>query len=209
MKLRNIIIAIIGFQLCAAQVQAQRGEKLDLNLNYNVGFPVNSFQKDLIQDASPRGFTFNLLYALTSKWSVGLGGGYQDYYQREGRQLYQYGKAQEISAVVTNSIQMVPVMAKVQFSPWNTSGSLFQPYIALGAGVNFINYDQYLGQFPSSNTSTGFIGEGGLGLRVAFGKHKNVGIDIGGTYDYAPYKKFSYSDLSTVNAHVGIYLPLK
>lgn len=209
MKIRNIIIAILAFQLPALYTQAQTHEKVHMNLNYNLGFPVGSFNNDLVQDASSRGFTANVLYSLTPKWSVGLGVGYQDYYQKQGRQLYKYGESKDISAVVTNSIQLIPIMAKVQFSPLGASGSVLRPYASLAAGAHFINNDQYLGQFANGNASTGFVAEGGLGMRIALGKSRDVGIDIGGTYNYAPYNKFNYSDLNSVNVHAGVYFPLK
>lgn len=204
---KNIIITIVLFICLPLMVSAQEAN-LKLNLNYNYSFPVNNFNTDLVSNASPRGFTGNLMYQVNPKFSVGLGVGYQDYYQKNDRQNYKLGESQDISAVLTNSIQMVPVMARIEYNPLGAMAPV-QPYIAIAAGANFINYDQYLGQFASGQASTGFRALAGLGVKIPVGKTNGWGLDIGGSYDYAPYKKFHYQDMNTVNVHGGIYFSLK
>ncbi len=205
---KSIIISTV-FLLCMGFTAHAQQSKLSLNLNYNYSFPVSHFNSDLVSDASPRGFTGNLMYQLSPELSVGLGIAYQDYYQKYGRKNYKLGQSQEVSAVLSNSIQIVPVMARIEFEPLGASASRVQPYISLAAGANFVNYDQYLGQFGSGNTSTGFRGVAGLGVKVPLGKTSRWGIDVGGSYDYAPYTKFGYKDLNTVNVHGGLYIGLK
>lgn len=182
---------------------------LKLNLNYNYSFPLSSFNKDLISDASPRGFTGNLMYSVNPKIAVGLGIGYQDFYQKNGRQLYKSGQSQDISAVLTNSVQMIPVTARMEYNPMGASASLIQPYIALAAGFNFVNYDQFLGQFVNRASGTGFRALAGVGVKIPFGKTSGWGADIGANYDYAPFKKWGLKDLNTANVHVGFFLSLK
>lgn len=204
---KYLIITIVVFLCFGFKAEAQENN-LKLNLNYNYSFPVSNFKNDLVSEASPRGFTGNLMYEINPKFSVGLGVGYQDYYEKFGRKNYNLGKSQEVSAVLTNSIQMVPVMARIEYSPLGAMAGI-QPYIAIAAGANFINYDQYLGQFASSDASTGFRGLAGIGVKIPFGKSSGWGIDVGGSYDYAPYKKFGYKDLNNANLHGGVYFSLK
>lgn len=170
---------------------------------------MNNFKSALVQDASPRGFTGNIMYEVNPKISVGAGVGYQDYYQRYPRGLYGLGKSQQVSAVLTNSIQIVPIMARVEISPFGESMPAVRPYVSLAAGVNFINYNQYLGQFSSSTANAGFRAQGGLGVKIPFGENSGWGADIGGTYDYAPYKKYGYKDLDNANVHAGVYFNIK
>ncbi len=205
---KSLIISIFFLLGMGLTAHAQES-KVNLNINYNYSFPVSHFNSDLVSNASSRGFTGNLMYELNPKLSVGLGVGYQDYYQKYPRQNYKLGQSQEVSAVLSNSIQMVPVMARIAYEPLGSSDSRVQPYISLAAGANFVNNDQYLGQFGSGNTSTGFRGAAGLGAKIPLGKTSRWGIDAGGTYDYAPYTKFGYKDLNTVNVHGGLYVGLK
>lgn len=204
----KILSCLFGLFLWGFAAQAQESN-LSLNLNYNYSFPVSNFKSDLVQDASPRGFTGNIMYEVNPKIKVGLGVGYQDYYQRKPRALYNYGKSQQISAVMTNSIQLVPVMARLEFDPLALSMAAVRPYISLAAGANFINYSQYLGQFASTSANTGFRGQVGLGVKIPFMKSGGWGADLGGTYDYAPYKKYDLKDLNSVNVHAGLYFRLK
>ena len=151
--------------------------KLKLHLNYNYSIPTGGFNTDLVSNSSPRGFTGRLLYTFNNKWAGGISLGYQDYYQKYGRTIYSLSKTQDVSAVLSNSIQMTPVMLNVRFTPFkNTS---ITPYISAGAGVNIVDFRQYLGEFGSEQTSGAFIAQGGLGITIPFGKLKTAGIDVG------------------------------
>lgn len=206
MKIKYVIISM-ALVLTTFAARAQK-DKLSLNLNYNYSFPLGTFRSDVVKDASPRGFTGNLMYSIRPEFSAGLGIGYQDYYQKYGRQLYNTGKSQQVSAVVTNSLQMVPVMARAEYSPLRSMARI-QPYLVLAAGANFINNDQYLGEFVNGHTTVGFRALAGVGVKVPLGKMSGWGIDAGGSYDFAPYNKFGIKNLNTANVHAGIYLSVK
>lgn len=200
------------FSLCIFMMLGFKGRaqesNLSLNLNYNYSFPLSQFNHDLVKDASPRGFTGNLMYKVNPVISLGVGMGYQDYYQRFPREVYNYGKSQQISAVMTNSIQTIPIMARVEYSPLKMETGYIKPYVSIAGGLNMINYNQYLGQFASSSSNTGFRAQAGLGVKIPFTKSGGWGVDLGGTYDYAPYKKFGFKDLNNANVHGGIYFAL-
>lgn len=202
------ILMLFAFLICGTVAKSQ-DVPLKLNLNYNYSFPLSSFNNHLVKDASPRGFTSNLMYDVNPKISVGLGIGYQDYYQKNDRQLYKYGQSQDISAVLTNSVQIIPVTARMEYTPLGASPSAVQPYLALAAGFNFVNYDQYLGQFLNHTSATGFRALAGVGVKIPFGKNNGWGADLGASYDYAPFKKWGLNDLNTANVHAGVYIPLK
>jgi len=206
MKLKYICTLLAG-TLLTATLFAQE-TPLKLNINYNYSFPLSNFKKDAVENSSPRGFTGNLMYNTSSKLAVGLGIGYQDYYEKTGRQTYKYGQSQDISAVVSNSIQQIPVMARVEFTPGG-GNTMVLPYVSIAAGANFVNYDQFLGQFVNHASATGFRGQAGLGVKIPFGKNSGWGADIGGTYDYAPLKKWGFKDVSSANVHGGIYFSIK
>lgn len=206
MKKFKIILAALGIMFMSQSVSAQK-KTFKLDLNYNYSLPVGGFKSDVISNNSPRGFMGGLMYSFSDKLSAGLGFGFQDYYQKYPRALYPLGKSQQVSAVLTNSIQTTPIILKAKYYP--LAASYLQPYVSLGAGANIIDFNQYLGEFGSSQTNVGFRGQGGLGLIIPFKKSSSSGINLGATYDYAPYNKNGYKDLSTVNFQAGVTINLK
>lgn len=204
-NIKKLFVTGAAFLILSLTANAQKGAlKFDLNYNYSV--PTSGFKNDLIKDNSPRGARGSLMYSFTDKLSAGIESGYQDYYQKYPRDIYSTGKTEQVSAVLINSIQTIPLLIKAKYLLANESA--IKPYISLAAGANLIDFKQYFGEFGSSQTNVGFIGEGGLGVMIPFGKTKAAGIDIGATYDYAPYNKYGYNGLNSVNLKAGIYFPL-
>lgn len=185
---------------------AQKGT-LQFNINYNYSIPVSGFKSDLISNNSSRGATGGLMYSFTDKLSGGLSVGYQDYYQKYARAIYPLSKTQDISAVLSNSIQTTPFLLKAKYALLSNN-SFIVPYVSLGAGANAIDFKQYFGEFGSGQTNVGFLAQGGLGLMIPFRKFSASGVNIGGTYNYAPYKKFGYNDLNSVNFQAGLVVNL-
>lgn len=206
MKKFKIILTVLGVMFISQSVSAQTGT-FKLNMDYNYSLPTGSFKSDIVSNNSPRGFMGSLMYAFNDKISAGLGFGFQDYYQKYPRALYPLGKTQEVSAVLTNSIQTTPVLLKAKYFP--LTGAYLKPYVSLGAGVNIIDFNQYLGEFGSAQTNAGFIGQGGLGVMIPFKKFSASGFNVGANYNYAPYNKNGYHDLSNVNFQAGVTINLR
>ena len=146
------------------------------------------------------------MYSLTDRLSAGFESGYQDYYQKYPRETYKLSNSQEVSAVLTNSIQTTPLLLKAKYFLLPTG--VVKPYVSLGAGANIISFRQYLGEFGSGPTSVGFLGQGGLGVMIPFNKYGGSGINVGGSYEYAPYKKNGYDNLNSINLHAGVVFPI-
>ncbi len=205
---RNIVAAAVLVMAGTFAGHAQSGQ-LKLDLNYNYSLPLGSFKSDLINKGSGRGFTGSLQYGINNKWAAGLGAGYQDYYQKYPRTLYPLDKTQTVSAVLTNSIEISPFVAKATYTPLGGKG-LVQPYLTAGAGAGFVSFKQYLGEFSSTDkSSTNFIAQGGAGVMIPFGKLSSSGLQVGADYNYVPYKNFGYNNLSSVNFHAGVFFPLR
>src|SRR5437867_4025531 len=96
-KIINIISVIVVLSALTFHANAQTRE-WKLNLNYNYSFPLGSFKNDIISNASPRGFSGAFMYGINEKFSVGLYGGYQDYYQKYPRAVYQTDNHEVTSA---------------------------------------------------------------------------------------------------------------
>lgn len=205
-KIKLFAVSIIV--LCCFSLPATAQTKiLKLDLDYNYSFPMGSFKNNVISNSSPRGFMGSLLYSFSNKISGGLTFGFQDYYQKYPRALYNLSKTQEISAVLTNSIQTTPVLLKAKYFPIDQAS--VKPYISLAAGGNIIDYKQYFGEFGNSQSSFGFRAQGGIGVMVPFRKSGTSGINVGATYDYEPYNKNGIINLNSVNLQAGINIELK
>lgn len=206
MKKYKIVLAVLGVMFMSQSVSAQK-KTFKVDLNYNYSMPLGGFKSDVVNNNSPRGFMGDLMYSFSDKLSAGLGFGFQDYYQKYPRTLYPLGKYQQVSAVLTNSIQTTPILIKAKYSL--LTATYLKPYVSLGAGANIIDFNQYLGEFGSSETSVGFRAQGGLGLMIPFKKTSSSGINVGATYDYAPYNKNGYHDLNNINFQAGVTINLK
>lgn len=200
-KIKYLFVLLMA--LCFAfSARSQQGA-LKLGLNYNYSFPLGGFKNDIIGHSSSRGFSGDVMYSFNNKFSGGLAFGFQDYFQKYPRNVYHSG-GQDISAVLSNSVQTTPILAKGKY--FFSLSSIIQPYVSLGVGVNIINFKQYLGEFGSNATNAGFMAEGGVGLMIPFHKSGNIGFNIGASYDYSPYTKYGYKDLNSANIYAGLVL---
>jgi len=200
-----IVIILLAFVLHA---NAQKGE-WKLNLNYNYSLPLGSFKNDIISKSSPWGFSGDFMYGIDNRFSVGIYGGYQDFYQKYPRDLYQTDNHEVTSAVLSNSIQTIPVLVKGKFMPLGEKHAPVQPYLSLGAGVSLINFSQYLGEFGGTSTNGGFMAQGGAGVMIPFGRYSIAGLSLGADYNYIAYNKYGYNNLGNLGLHAGVYFPLR
>ncbi|MDR6341959.1 hypothetical protein HNQ91_005036 [Filimonas zeae] len=200
-----VVMAGYGYK---AKAQMPVGE-MRLNLLYNYSKPQGSFSNDMISKGSPRGGKGELMYGISRTLAAGLQVGFQDYYQKYPRAVYPTNKSEDISAVLTNSVQTTPIIAKVLFSPLGNQRLIVQPYVSAGAGLNLINYRQYLGQFESNDASAGFVAQAGAGIQIPLGGLSSSGIMLGVNYNYAPYSKFGFKNLNTLDFQAGVFLPLR
>lgn len=203
------IIKISGFFLACifsfTSINAQKGETT-LDIKYSAALPMGSFKTQLSEN-SYRGFQANVLYGVSNNFSIGLGTGYQDFYQKNPRQIYKLTNGSDISAVLTHSIQTIPVLvqAKYRFTP----GAAVQPYVALGVGGNLISYSELLGQFGGNDTKFGFAARPEAGLFIPFKKMGTSGIALGASYNVMPFKQDEFTNLNHVSISAGITIPLK
>ncbi len=205
MKSLTIIAAVFLLSIFSLPAFSQQQE-LNLNLNYSIGIPTGSFKSNLINNTSFRGWNANLLYSITEKISVGLEAGFSDYYQKYPRQLYDT-KSGTVSAVLSNSIQTVPVMIKGRFNL--APAAAIQPYVGAGIGANIISYNQYLGEFASSKSGVYFAASPEIGVSIPFHKQKSTGITLGGRYNYMPFNYDNNKNLDNWGVFAGINIPLK
>lgn len=203
MKNSKIIFSIIFFLFSFVFAHAQ--EQTTLNIGYNIAMPVNGF-KNAVSSTSFRGFEATILHKLSDKISVGLGTGFQDFYQKNPRQLYKLSDGSDVSAVTTYSIQTIPLLAEVKYN--FTPGASVQPYAALGAGGNFISYNHLFGEFGNPITKFGFAARPEAGVYIPF-KNGSTGITVGASYNIMPFQQDGLANLNNLGIHAGITIPLR
>lgn len=203
MKNIKIIFLLFSVVLFSA-VKAQQGET-KLNINYNVALPMSDF-KNVVSDNSYRGLNLSVMHGVTDNVSVGVVAGFQDFYQRTPRQLYHFSDGSDVSAVVTNSIQTIPILVDVKynFSPAAT----IQPYAAIGAGGNLVAYNQLFGEFGDQQTKFRFAARPEAGLYIPFGK-KASGFTVGASYNIMPLNEGDFKNVNSLGIHAGISVPLR
>jgi opacity protein-like surface antigen len=201
-----LITSLLFLTYIPINVRAQERE-LQLDLNYSIGIPSGSFKTDAVDKASFRGWTANLLYNITDKISIGLGTGFQDFYQKYPRAVYKLSEGGEVSAVLTNSIQTIPILAEFQYR--FLPHQVVQPYVGVGVGGNMIVFDQYLGEFDNSKSSFKFAARPEAGVFIPFRKDGPAGIHVFGAYNYMPYKEDGVDNLNNWGAGLGVKFPLR
>ncbi len=204
MKKIKYIVTGLALLFCAGAFAQENN--LTLKLNYSVAVPTGSF-KDVVGNTSYRGFGAELMYHTSDKFSVGVETGSQDFYEKYPRGLYKTGDGSDLSAVISNSVQTVPILLKGQYN--FLPGKTIQPYVALAAGGNLITYNQYAGQFSSDSKSAfGFAARPEAGIYIPFGKTSAAGFSIGAGYNYMPFKYNGITSLDNFTARAGISFPL-
>lgn len=206
MKFINIPFFFLALLVGTVAAAQQKG-KTQFNVEYTVGLPTGSFKNNL-SEKSPRGAQASFLYGINNKVSVGLGTGFQDFYQKNPRQLYKLEDGSDLSAVRSYSIQTIPLLAQVkyQFSP----GAAVQPYASLGVGGNLVGYSDMLGEFTSEEKMKfGFAARPEAGLFVPFRKNGESGFSLGASYNVMPFKQGAFTNLNHLGVHAGISIPLR
>lgn len=209
MKKYISIFGIVVLVLSGSALFAQAGST-KLSLQYNYGIPLGNFKSDYISNSSPRGFMGDLSFGLNNKWALGVGVGYQDYAQKYDRAVYDLAKNQQVSAVLSNSIQTVPLLFKAYYTPLGGTG-LIQPYVSAGAGISFVTYNQYLGEFSSySNSKAKLAAMADAGIMVPFNR-RDAGVSflLGASYNYTDFKESGASNLTNVGIHAGFTFALR
>lgn len=204
MKTNKHYIVLAALILFSAPLWAQQSS-LKLNINYAVGIPTGNF-RTLTNKVSPRGWDASLLYNINDQWAVGLQTGFQDYYQKYPRQLI-HQNGSDISAVISQSVQTMPMMAKVQYRLG--AGNMVQPYVAIAAGGNFVNFKTYYGEFADSYSKFGFAAQPQAGIEIPIGANKRTAINLAAGYNIIPFQAAMADGLNNVVIKGGINIPFK
>jgi outer membrane protein W len=186
---------------CAITVFAQQGLSKTV-LQQSTNLPIGSFGK-FINKPSWRGITATYNYFVADNLSAGITAGYYDFYEKTGRRLYEINNT-EVSAVKSHSVQLIPVMLRGGYN-WIKEGSPVQPYISLGAGINFVTYEEWFGTLVDQKNGLRFIAAPEIGTRILFNKHSMIGADLSLRYNYTVFKYNNVNSLQTISLNLGLF----
>ena len=205
--MKNIFITCCFLFLgTAAFAQYERGIK-KLNLWYNYAMPMGDIKTNYFGDNSPRAASVEMLWHLNSQLQLGIGSGIANFYEKTPRQTYKLADGSDISAVMTNTLQSIPVLATAVYSPMNKAGAIpvFSPFVQLGAGIAMNNFNRYLGEFTNESfNKVQFAAKAGVGGRVAFGRYKQHGVLAGVHYNYSGLSLTDANSLTYLTGGIGL-----
>lgn len=185
---------------------AQQGITM-ININYSVNTPSGSFKSDVASKTSLRGWNLSVLYGLSNKFSIGAQAGFNDFSEKFPRTVYDT-KGGAISAVLSNSVQTIPIQVKAKYS--FIPNAPVQPYVAAGIGGNIATYNQYIGEFSNIGTTKfGFAATPEAGVSIPFGKNSVSGITLGANYNYMPFSYQGVKNFNNWGVFAGIKFSLK
>ena len=197
------LLAISAFFILPAHAQKGVGK---IDVSYSAAYPTGSF-KDFVSDGSYRGVDIKILFGKNDKLSVGFGTGFQDFYQKYPRQVYKLPDGSDVSAVVSNSLQTVPLLARAEYNfiPQNR----VQPFVAAGVGGDLVLYRQYLGEFGDSKNKFAFQAQPEAGVFFPFRAGGLTGIKVSGYYNIIPFNYNGMGNLNNFGFKVGISFPTR
>lgn len=202
MKKFKLLLTVAALYFISTTGYAQQGELKGI-ISYNVAMPTGSF-KDVVDKTSFRGGDVLLSYGITDRLGIGLNIGYQDFYQKFPRAMYKLEDGSDISAVVTNSVQIIPALANVRYTFMD---GMIKPYVAAGIGVGFISNSQFVGEYENAENKAKFMARPEVG--VAFALNHNIGIVVGANYNYLNYNSSGIDNMSHIGFKAGISVPLR
>ena len=198
------IVIVLIFAFGFSDLQAQN--KLQFKIGYNTGMPIGSF-KDVMSKNSFRGYRGEINYPVNEQLKIGLGVSFNDFYEQFPRKIYQTSEG-TLSAVVSNSIQTTPILIKGEYEL--IKKGWIRPYAGLGAGFNLISYARYFGEFGGKKSAFKPAVGAEAGVNIPFNKETRAsGINIGGHFNYLPFKYNELSNLNNWGLHAAVYFPLK
>jgi opacity protein-like surface antigen len=198
-----LLLTISAFFILPVYAQKGGGR---IDVSYSAAYPTGSF-KDFVSDGSYRGVDIKILFGISDNLSVGFGTGFQDFYQKYPRQVYKLADGSDVSAVVSNSLQTVPLLARAEYN-FMPEGRV-NPFVAAGVGGDIVLYRQYLGEFGDSKNKFAFQAQPEAGVFYPFRAGGQTGIKISGYYNVIPFKYNGMDNLNNFGFKIGISFPTR
>jgi outer membrane protein W len=190
------------FCIIVMDIANAQKDMMKISLQHSTVLPAGSL-RNFTKTLTARAFNGSLDYFVSNNISVGLNAGYADLYEKKARQVYDFNEL-DVSAVKSHSIQLIPVMGRVGYH-WIKEGSVFQPYVTVGAGANFVNYQEWFGTLVDERRGLRFTASPEIGTRIAFSKYSLLGADVSLKYNYTGFKYNDVTNLQTISLNIGLF----
>ncbi|UYQ94007.1 porin family protein [Chitinophaga horti] len=201
MKKIAIMLLLVTAGAGLHKAAAQSRSPLSVNFNYSIAQP-NGSLSDYAGNTSFRGWKAGINYSLNDRFSLGLGFGFNDFYEKTDRMVYP-DKGSDISAVQQRTLQVLPIQAVGQYNFAKADAKVI-PYGSLGIGAANMNYEKYWGEFVDKSNKWSFLVSPELGINVPFGKYSPVMFNASVQYNYAPYNFSEISGFNSLQGNIGI-----
>ena len=194
--------------LLTAKIYAQQQGEVKMTASIAGAMPLGQMKDRLTDNTTLRGGDVTILYGVSDKLAIGANLGFQDFYKKYPRAVYKLEDGSDISAVMTNSIQVIPFLATARYQLKNEG--VLRPYVSAGLGGALVSYKQFLGEYPNESNKISLAVRPGAGVYIPFRKDGETGLNLGVNYQYMPYKVVSgMSNMSYFGFTVGIGFPMR
>ena len=206
--MKQAIKTTLFFTIAMITVQASTAQQeIQFSVNYNAASPLESSLRDYVNKTSFRGLQESLLLGINNHFRAGIQSSFNNFYQKKERQVYKSTDGSELSAVLSNTLQTVPIFVKGEYSFLNKG--FFKPYVGVGTGINFVSYNQFVGSFEYDKhyVKTAFIGD--IWLLFPFPGKSYYGFRISTSYDLMPFNEEGIKNLNSWNVQTGFTVTIK
>ena len=165
----------------------------NLSARYGVSMPLGG-QKGYINQVSPANLALDGEWLFPQRFSVGLKTGYQYNQQRLGRQVTSFvdgNSVQDVSAVQTRTLTVIPAMASLSYYFAENSAAL-RPYVQIAGGGAYVDYTNYFGALSDQNNGFKTAFAPAVGVKYYSKREQRLGAEIQAQYQQV---NFSYEQL--------------
>lgn len=166
----------------------------NVSARYGVAMPLGG-QKAYIDQVSPANFALDGEWLFPQRFSIGLKTGYQYNQQRTGRQVVSFSdgnSAQDVSAVQTRTLTIIPAMASLSYYFADNSAAL-RPYVQVAGGGAYVDYTNYYGTLSDQSNGFKTAFSPAIGLKYYGKREQKLGAEIQAQYQQV---NFSYDRLT-------------
>ncbi|AQG77895.1 hypothetical protein [Spirosoma montaniterrae] len=152
---------------------------------YGVAMPLGG-QKTYIDAVSPANLALEGEWLFPQRFSLGIKTGYQYSQQRLGRQVVSFSEGnlgQDISAVQTRTLTIIPAMASLSYYFAENAAAL-RPYVQMAGGAAHVNYSNFFGSLVDQQT--GFRGAiaPAVGVKYYGKREQGFGAEVQAQYQH-------------------------
>ena len=165
----------------------------NISARYGVSMPLGG-QKGYINQVSPANFALDGEWLFPQHFSVGLKTGYQYSQQRLGRQVVSFNEGnsvQDVSAVQTRTLTVIPAMASLSYYFAENSAAL-RPYVQVAGGGAYVDYTNYFGTLTDQSNGFKAAFAPAVGVKYYGKREQRLGAEIQAQYQQV---NFSYDQL--------------